>query len=41
MNRRWFQMSLRTLLVLVTIGCLWLGWHVEKARRQSMAIQRL
>jgi hypothetical protein len=26
-NRRWQRFSIRTLLVAVTIVCVWLGWH--------------
>ena len=37
-RRRWLQFSLRGFLVVLTIGCLWLGWKVEKARRRGRAI---
>src|SRR5215469_3974033 len=37
-NRRWFQLSLRAMLVLVTIGCIGLGWEVERVRRQRAAV---
>lgn len=37
-RRRWLQFSLRGLIVMLTIGCLWLGWKVEKARRRGRAI---
>jgi hypothetical protein len=34
-KRRWFRFSLRTLFVLVTVLCVWLGWqvHLVKQRR--------
>ena len=28
-KRRWFSFSLRTLFVVVTVFCLWLGWNVQ------------
>jgi hypothetical protein len=37
-RRRWLRFSLRGFLVVLTIGCLWLGWKVEKARRRGRAI---
>ena len=40
-SRRWLQFSLRGFLVVMTIGCLWLGWKVEKARRRGRAIDAL
>jgi hypothetical protein len=30
--RRWFRFSLRTMFVLVTVGCVWLGWEVNQVR---------
>jgi hypothetical protein len=27
--RRWFRFSLRTMFVLVTVGCVWLGWEAR------------
>lgn len=38
LNRRWFQLSLRSTLVLVTIGCIGLGWKVEQVRKQRAAV---
>ncbi len=35
------QFSLRATLVVVTVLCAWLGWHVEQARRQHEAIDEL
>jgi Leucine-rich repeat (LRR) protein len=40
-NRRWFTFSLRTLFVLVTIICVWLGFKVEAARRQKEAVEAI
>lgn len=40
-RRRRFQFSLRTFLVLVTIGTLWLGRQVERARSQREVITEL
>ena len=40
-RRRWFQFSLRGFLVVLTIGCVWLGWKVEKARKRGRAIDAI
>jgi hypothetical protein len=40
-RRRWLQVSLRTLLVLLTAICIWLGWQVERARKQREAINAI
>lgn len=37
-GRRWLQFSLRGFLVVLTTGCLWLGWKVERAREQREAV---
>ena len=37
-RRRWFQFSLRTLLVLVTVLCVWLAMTAERARKQRKAV---
>ena len=37
-RRRWFQFSLRTLMVLVTVLCVWLGLVSERARKQREAV---
>src|SRR6187397_2447827 len=34
-KRRWFQFSLRTLLIVITAGSLWLGWKMYTWRRQQ------
>jgi hypothetical protein len=41
---RWFQFSLRTLLVFVTligIACSWVGIRIQKVKRQEEAVQKL
>ena len=40
-HRRFFTFSLRTFFVLLTIGCLWLGRIVEKARSRGAAIDAI
>ena len=37
-KRRWFKFSLRTLLVVMTALCVWLGFKVNAARRQKEAV---
>ncbi len=39
--RRWFSISLRTLLLLVTVFALWLGWHARRAHQQRDAVARI
>ena len=36
--RRWFRFSLRMLLVVITVLCVWLGFTVNAARRQKAAL---
>jgi hypothetical protein len=38
-KRRWFRFSLRMLLVVVTVLCVWLGFKVNAARRQKEAVE--
>jgi hypothetical protein len=38
--RRWFQFSLRTLLVIVTIGSVAGGWWINRAFQQRAAVRR-
>ena len=38
-RRRWFQISLRTFLVVLTIGCVWLGVTVRRATLQRKAVE--
>ncbi len=40
-RRRWFRISLRTMLILVTVLCISLGVKVNQARRQKEAIAAL
>ena len=37
-NHRWLRLSLRTLLVLLTIGCVWLGLFANQVRQQRQVI---
>jgi len=37
-QRRWFQYSLRTFLLIVTLICVWLGWRITAARQQRLAV---
>ena len=39
-KRRWFQFSLRTLLILVTVGCICGGWWLNRAFQQRTAVRR-
>jgi hypothetical protein len=34
-RRRWLRFSLRTLLILITIFAVWLGWHMHRRREQQ------
>jgi hypothetical protein len=38
MKSRWFRFSLRTLLLLIAVLCIWLGIQVNAARRQREAV---
>src|SRR5262245_37829662 len=40
-QRRWFQFTLRTALVLVTTLCVWLGWWANSAHRQRLAVEQI
>src|SRR5690242_12542980 len=40
-NRRWLRFSIRTLLVAVTIFCVWLGWQVSIVRERTRALAEL
>ncbi|MCH7727435.1 MAG: leucine-rich repeat domain-containing protein [Planctomycetes bacterium] len=37
-RRRWWQFSLRTFFVLLTVACVWFGWQTQRARRQQRAV---
>lgn len=34
-RRRWLRFSLRTLLILITLFAVWLGWHMYRRREQQ------
>jgi hypothetical protein len=38
-RRRWFRFSLRTLLIAVTLLCVWLGYETTQAVRQRRAVE--
>ncbi len=40
-SRRWLTFSLRGLLVVLTVVCLWLGRQVERARKQREAVDAI
>ncbi len=40
-RRRWFRFSLRTLFVLMTLLCVWLGWNVYQVRQREAVLQYL
>jgi hypothetical protein len=43
-KRRWFQFSLRTLLIftaVVAVGCCWLGYRIEQKRREREAVKAI
>jgi hypothetical protein len=40
-SRRYLTFSLRTLFVLLTIGCIWLGILAERAREQREAVKAI
>ena len=40
-HRRWFQFSLRTLFVVVTIFAIWLGWGLNWARERERTLDAL
>lgn len=37
-RRRWFQFSLRTLLILTTVFAAWMAWWSHQARQQRVAV---
>ena len=39
--RRWFRFSLRMLMVVITVLCVWLGFKVNAARRQREAVDAI
>ena len=38
-KRRWHRFSIRTLLVALTIFCVWLGYYANWRRQRSVALQ--
>ena len=40
-KRRWFRFSLRTMLVLMTVFCIWLGWQVSIVRERKAVLAEL
>jgi hypothetical protein len=40
-RRRWFRFSLRTMMVAVTLLCIWLGITAHRANRQRSAVQTI
>jgi hypothetical protein len=40
-RRRWFNFSLRTLFILVTVLCCWLGWEMSVVRSRQAALSRI
>lgn len=40
-KRRWLRISLRTLLVLLTLGCIWLGVVFNRVHRQARAVKAI
>jgi hypothetical protein len=38
-RRRWFRFSLRTMLVAITLFCIWLGVTANRANRQRRAVE--
>jgi hypothetical protein len=40
-KRRWLRFGLRTLLVLVTLLCVWLGWLMHGVHKQRRVVARL
>jgi len=41
MKSRWFRFSLRTLLLLIAVLCVWLGIQVNAAHRQKAAVEAI
>jgi hypothetical protein len=40
-RRRWFQFSLRSLLILITVLAVWLGLQVNRVNRQRRAVEAI
>lgn len=39
--RRWLSFSLRTLFVVMTVGCVWLGWEARIVRERKAVLRDL
>jgi hypothetical protein len=37
-RRRWFQFSLTTMLVVITVIAVWLGWNLSRVRQREATI---
>ena len=40
-KRRWLQFSLRTMMLVVTVFCIWMGFYVKQVREQRIAIEAI
>ena len=40
-KRRWLRFSVRTLLIAVTVLCVWLGWQVSVVRERAQMLKRI
>ena len=40
-RRRWFQFGLRSLLIVMTAICIWLGWNVRQVYWRAQILERL
>jgi hypothetical protein len=40
-QRKWLRFSLRTLLVVLTIFAIWIGFEANRANQQRQAVQRI
>src|SRR4051794_16756178 len=41
LKRRWLRFSLRSMLLALTVTCLWLGVQADRAQRQKRAVEAL
>lgn len=37
--RRWFRFRLRTLFVVLTVFCLWIGWEFDSVRKRAYVLR--
>src|SRR5687767_13949116 len=40
-RRRWLRFSVRTLAIVVTVACMWLGWNLHAIRQRQLIRQKL